>query len=86
MESVYSASSNNSRSRAIQRKIQNRSAGIITGSAGNTEIRQRVISARLQRLKNLQNQLNEALQANAVSSILSNHKIFICLRYSTPRI
>lgn len=66
MESLYSASSVNSRTRLIQRKTQQRTAGLITGSA--SEVRQRVQSARVQRLKHLQNQLNEALQNNAVSS------------------
>lgn len=66
-ESVYSAASSNSR--MLHRKTQSRQAGFITnGPTGglNSDIRQRVLSARQHRYRGLQNQLNMALQQNAV--------------------
>lgn len=56
MESLYSSSSTKS---AIGRRKAQRPPGIMHGP---NEIRQRVISARLLRAKNLQNQLEDALQ------------------------
>ncbi|XP_055322434.1 uncharacterized protein LOC129578224 isoform X2 [Sitodiplosis mosellana] len=67
-ESVYSAASLNSKTRMLQRKTQTRQAGFITNgpaSGLNSEIRQRVLSARQHRYRGLQNQLNMALQQNA---------------------
>ena len=60
MESLYSSGS--LKSAAGRRKPQ-RQAGIMHG---NNDVRQRVISARLLRVKNLQNQLNDAMQHIAV--------------------
>ena len=68
-ENVYSASSLNLKSRMLQRKTQPRQAAFIAnGSASvlNSEIRQRVLSARQHRHRGLQNQLNLAQQQNAV--------------------
>lgn len=56
MESLYSSSSSKS---AINRKKSQRQPGRMSGS---NEVRQRVISARLLRMKTLQNQLNDAHQ------------------------
>lgn len=52
----------------LQRKSQCRQAGLFSGSTNglNSDIRQRVVSARQHRYKNLQNQLNMVLQHNAV--------------------
>lgn len=68
-ENVYSATIANLKSRMLQRKTQTRQAALIAnGSAGglNSEIRQRVLSARQHRYRGLQNQLNLAQQQNAV--------------------
>lgn len=62
-ESLYSASSLNLRLRSSQRKTRS----VTSAAENNIDIRQRVISARLHRFKTLQNQLNDALQQNAVS-------------------
>lgn len=53
----------------LQRKSQTRQAGFITNAPAsglNSEIRQRVLSARQHRYRGLQNQLNMAQQQNAV--------------------
>lgn len=66
-DSIYSASSINSRIRMLQRKTQYRQAEFIPARvSSNRDVRQRVSSARLHRFKSIQNQLNEALQQNAV--------------------
>lgn len=70
---AYSMSGLNLRGRVLQRKSQNRQAGFIAGSISsglNSDIRQRVASARQHRYKSLQNQLNLALQHNAVRNCL----------------
>lgn len=58
----------NLKGRMLQRKSQCRQAGFFSGSTNglNSDIRQRVVSARQHRYKNLQNQLNMVLQHNAV--------------------
>lgn len=62
-ESLYSSPS--SKSAIIRRRSYGRHSGIVSSGGGN-EVRQRVMSARLLRMKNLQNQLNDALQHIAV--------------------
>lgn len=62
----------NLRHRMLQRKVQSRQAGFMsasTVSTTNSDVRQRVLSARQHRQKSLQNQLNVALQQNAVNGI-----------------
>lgn len=65
-ESLYSSSS--AKSGITRRKMQ-RSSGVMPG---NSDVRQRVVSARLLRVKTLQNQLGEALQHIAVSFLVNN--------------
>lgn len=53
----------------VQRKLQMRQpplTSIVSTKRVSSEIRQRVLSARQHRQKNLQNQLNVALKMNAV--------------------
>lgn len=57
----------NFKPRLVQRKNPSRQSGFMTGSSGiSTDIRQRVLSARQNRHKDLQSQLNLVLQQNAV--------------------
>lgn len=68
-ESSYSATSLNAGPRMLQRKSQARDASFISSAIRaslGSDIRQRVLSARQHRQKSLQNQLNVALQQNAV--------------------
>lgn len=54
----------------VQRKLQMRQpplTSIVSTKRVSSEIRQRVLSARQHRQKNLQNQLNVALKMNAVN-------------------
>ncbi|XP_031620331.1 kinetochore protein SLK19 [Contarinia nasturtii] len=68
-DGVYSASNLILRTRMLQRKSQNRPAGMIMSGGSinglSSDIRQRVLSARQHRHKSLQNQLNLALQQNS---------------------
>lgn len=71
MESLYSLSSANSKT-----MLRRKSLSIHSGNGSNytksSEVRQRVISARMLRFKNLQNQLADALQHISASSVNDN--------------
>lgn len=64
--SIYSSNSSTKLSTNIlnRRKVGNRTATIM---GGTNDVRQRVISAKMLRVKQLQNQLNDARQHIAVS-------------------
>lgn len=69
--SLYAASVThlNLNRRLMQRKNQNRQSGFMSGTTDiNTDIRQRVLSARQNRHKTLQSQLNLVLQQNSVQT------------------
>lgn len=66
-ESLYSSNSASSKSTMLRRKSIGRYSGIMSGN--NSEIRQRVVSARLHRFKSLQNQLSDALQHITVNTL-----------------
>lgn len=68
MESLYSLSSANSKSTMQRRKSLSIHSGNGLSVSKSSEVRQRVISARMLRFKNLQNQLTDALQHISVSA------------------
>lgn len=68
MESLYSTSSSKCSASILSRRRNQRQPGIIHPS----EIRQRVLSARLLRFKNLQNQLTESQKQ--ISELISENR------------
>lgn len=67
LESLYTTSGGSSRQSSLHMYTRRptRQPGVI---AGNSEIRQRVISARLHSMRNIQNKLNDAQQHVTVSA------------------
>lgn len=63
----------------VQRKLQMRQpafTSVASAKRVSSEIRQRVLSARQHRQKNLQNQLNVAMKINAVNTIYVANTMF----------
>lgn len=79
LESLYTTSGGSSRQSSLHMYTRRplRQPVVI---AGNSEIRQRVISARLHSMRNIQNKLNDAQQHVTVRAHWILHKIF-CFMY-----